>query len=255
MRDHVLLSSGWTLQVPDGEEVPADLRGRTVPASVPGCVHTDLLAAGLIPDPLVGRNEELLGWIGETDLAYVTTFAEGLGEFERADLVCAGLDTVAAIEVNGAAVGKTHNMHRSYRFDVTAQLHERDNRLTIGFTSAVRWAEEQRALLGDRPGPCPAPSTFIRKMACNCGWDWGPSLVTAGIWRDISLHRWSTARIATARPVVTVGEDGSGTVTVHVELERTDAAASLSVVLDVGGVGRVEQQIPASTSSTVVAVT
>ena len=50
--------------------------------------------------------------------------------------------------------------------------------------------------LGDRPGAYTEPYQFIRKMACNFGWDWGPTLVTAGIWRPIGLQRWSGARLA-----------------------------------------------------------
>ena len=254
MSDHEQLSSGWVLVVPDDDSVPADLRGRSVAASVPGCVHTDLLAAGLIPDPLVGSNEALLGWIGQTDWTFRTTFDGGLGEFERADLVCEGLDTVAGLTLNGAALGETRNMHRSYRFDVTTLLQQQDNLLSIDFASAVRYAEAERDRLGDRPGPYDAPFAFIRKMACNFGWDWGPSLVTAGIWREISVHRWSTARLASVRPVVTVSPDGAGTVTVHVEVERLSADADLTLTLDVPGHGRVEHLVEQGTSTAVVSI-
>ena len=41
---------------------------------VPGEVHVDLLAAGLIPDPFDGDNESLLAWIGRTDWIYRATF-------------------------------------------------------------------------------------------------------------------------------------------------------------------------------------
>ena len=61
-----------------------------------------------------------------------------------------------------------------------------------------------RGRLGDRPTAYPAPFNFIRKMACSFGWDWGPTLVTAGIWRPVRLEPWSTARLAGVRPVVTV---------------------------------------------------
>ena len=110
-----------------------------------------------------------------------------------------GLDTVAELDLNGRRVGETFNQHRSYRFDVRS-LVSADNELTITFRSALRYAEELRDRLGDRPGPYPAPFAFIRKMACNFGWDWGPALPTAGIWQPIGLQAWSTARLVGVRP-------------------------------------------------------
>src|SRR6478752_3436280 len=91
------LHGGWTLTPLTEVPIPAG----PVAASVPGCVHTDLLAAGLIPDPYLDDNENRLTWIGRADWAYATTFTwDGTGA-DRADLVCAGLDTVATVELNG----------------------------------------------------------------------------------------------------------------------------------------------------------
>ena len=44
-----LLPDGWTVR--PTEPVPQLPLLATVPATVPGCLHTDLLAAGPIPDP------------------------------------------------------------------------------------------------------------------------------------------------------------------------------------------------------------
>ena len=118
---------------------------------MPGCVHTDLLAAGLIPDPLLHRNEELLGWIGEADWTYSTRFAAGVEGYERVDLVCSGLDTVARVELNGVLVGSTANMHRSYRFDVTEQILLQGNELEVTFASATAYARAQQEALGAAP--------------------------------------------------------------------------------------------------------
>jgi beta-galactosidase/beta-glucuronidase len=78
-------------------------------------VHTDLLAAGLIPDPYLDENEEKVAWIGRSDWVYETTF-EHDAEGDRIDLVCAGLDTVATVTLNDVELGRTANMHRGYRF-------------------------------------------------------------------------------------------------------------------------------------------
>jgi beta-mannosidase len=83
-------------------------------------------------------------------------------------------------------------MHLRYRFNVKKMLHPGENTLEIMFRSAVVYAEEQRARLGDmfRPSPYELPYNIIRKNACNFGWDWGPILDTAGIWRAIHLEGW-----------------------------------------------------------------
>ncbi|MFG2104179.1 glycoside hydrolase family 2 protein [Micromonospora echinaurantiaca] len=227
------LHEGWTLRAVPGPRVPVEIAGRSVPATVPGCVHTDLLAAGLIPDPFLDDNERALAWIGRTDWVYETTFDHEPGSAEPVDLVCAGLDTVATVSLNGVEVGRTENMHRGYRFDVRAALRPGANTLTVRFDSAYRYAEAHRDRLGDRPNAYPEPFHFIRKMACNFGWDWGPTLVTAGIWQEIGLHAWSTARLATVRPLVTV-DGADGRVELHVEVERA-AAVPVTVHAAVAG--------------------
>ncbi|MEH1168869.1 glycoside hydrolase family 2 protein [Micromonospora sp. CPCC 205539] len=246
------LHDGWTLRAAAGAPVPDDIAGRAVPATVPGSVHTDLLAAGLIPDPYLDDNERALAWIGRTDWVYRTTFAHQPGDDDRVDLVCAGLDTVATLTLNGVEVGRTENMHRGYRFDVRSLLRDGDNDLVVAFDSAYRYAEAQQERLGDRPNAYPEPFHFIRKMACNFGWDWGPTLVTAGIWQEIGLHAWSTARLATVRPLVTVaGRDGQ--VELHVEVERV-AAVPLTVRATVAGVSA-EGVVPAGQRTAVLTLT
>jgi beta-mannosidase len=44
------LHDGWTVTAAGASGAGP------LPASVPGCVHTDLLAAGLIPDPFLDDN-------------------------------------------------------------------------------------------------------------------------------------------------------------------------------------------------------
>ena len=120
------LHEGWSLT---GADVSA------VPATVPGSVHTDLLAAGLIEDPYLDDNERKVAWIGRTDWVYETSF-EAQPEDGRVDLVCAGLDTVATVALNGVELGRTANMHRSYRFDTRGALRPGPNRLQVRLDSA-----------------------------------------------------------------------------------------------------------------------
>nr|WP_155337613.1 glycoside hydrolase family 2 protein [Acrocarpospora corrugata] len=227
------LHEGWTVTAVSstGQSRPV-VAG--LPATVPGCVHTDLLAAGVIADPYLDDNEVKLTWIGRTGWSYETAFRWDGTEDERADLVCEGLDTVATVLLNGVQIGQTANQHRSYRFPAKHLLVVGRNTLKILFEAPYAYAEKQRAALGDRPGAYGQPYQFIRKMACNFGWDWGPTVVTSGIWRPIHLHTWSTARLAEVRPLVTV-TDGVGQVEVHVTADRA-TQVPLTLTASVAGV-------------------
>lgn len=214
------LHSGWTVSATDGP-IPGGIPD-SIPASVPGCIHTDLLAAGLIQDPYLDENESQLQWIGRSDFRYDTHFEADLSDYERVELVCEGLDTVAAIAVNGVEVGRTRNQHRSYRFDVRDLLQSNGNELSVSFDSAVRYAETAEARLGHKPYVGNLhPYNAIRKMASNFGWDWGPDLVTAGIWKPVYLLGWSGARLSSVTPIAKVNPDGSGVVSLSISTDRT----------------------------------
>ncbi len=219
------LGGAWTLR-------QAGEAGPGVPATVPGCVHTDLLASALSPVPFLDDNEKAVAWVGHADWAYARDVAWSGARPERIDLVFEGLDTVASIELDGVRLGDTSNMDRSYRFDVTGLIGATPKRLQVGFRSAYQEAHAVREMLGPRPNAYPEPFNFVRKMACSFGWDWGPTLVTAGIWRPVRLEGWSTARLHTVRPLAT-WVDGRGHLDLAVEAERTgDAPLEIRVLLD-----------------------
>ncbi|MDF2917894.1 MAG: beta-mannosidase, partial [Microbacterium sp.] len=221
-------------------ETFAETARSSIPATVPGVVHTDLLAAGLIPDPYVDDNESALAWIGHSDWAYETTFAWSDDDEAVHDLVAHGLDTVARVILNGRELGRTVNQHRTYRWRLGELLREGDNILRVEFSSPIAYAREREAVLGERPHSYVHPFNAIRKSACNFGWDWGPAVVTAGIWRDIGIESWSEVRIVAVRPVIGVDDDPRR-VDVHVELEwqalDADAAGtgSREIVAEVAG--------------------
>jgi beta-mannosidase len=197
-------------------------------------VHTDLLAAGIIPDPFLGRNETEVVWVGRRDWTYETDLAPVPGRHEQTDLVFDGLDTAAEIRLDDRLLGSVRNMHRSHRFDITGL----SGRLSVHFRSAYGEAEAVRGRLGERPNAYPEPFQYLRKMACSFGWDWGPTLVTAGIWKPVRLEHWSTARIARVRPLLTVERDQQrlGRAELHVEVERTRVEAGLTLSARIGGV-------------------
>ncbi|UVS78143.1 glycoside hydrolase family 2 protein [Actinokineospora sp. UTMC 2448] len=229
------LHDGWRLRATAGP-VPAAVAGADVPAVVPGGTHLDLLAAGLIEHPYRDRVESDLVWMHRAEWRYRTEFTATAAHGERVDLAFDGLDTVATVSLNGVVVGSTANMHRSYRFDVTALVRDGVNELVVDFASALAHAERVEAELGWRDHVYPHPFNMVRKMACSFGWDWGPDLQTAGIWKPVRLERWHTARFASVRPLVTVDDDGTGRVAVHVDVERTDTDAEVRVTATVSGI-------------------
>jgi beta-mannosidase len=171
-----------------------------LPASVPGGVHTDLLALGRIPDPFVADNEKRVQWVAEADWVYRRRFScsPEMLEEEKVFLVCEGLDTLARVVLNGHELGHTDNMFRRYEWEVKSFLDANgENDLTIDFFSPVKYAAERQAIR-PLPGVTQAipGSPYLRKAPCQFGWDWGPQLPPVGIWKDIRLEGYSEARLA-----------------------------------------------------------
>ena len=173
-------------------------------ASVPGCVHTDLMSAGLIDDPFYGRNEKSIQWIGEKDWEYRKTYTISEDDLLVSNMwvVLEGVDTYADISVNGLPVGTTDNMFRTWRFDISDKLKVGDNQLTIRFESVFRH---------DMPRYLDAPyrlmawpnndqsdiwlSLYARKAGYHYGWDWGPRLITAGLHGSVYVESWNDWKI------------------------------------------------------------
>ncbi len=217
----MVLDEGWTVS-------GVDTFTAAVPATVPGTVHTDLLANGLIPDPFWRDNEERLQWIGEKDWIYRTTFQveSGFLEAEVVELVFQGLDTFAEVVLNGRSVLETDNMFRRWSVDVKPHLLTGENTLEVRFRSPLPPALAARAAL---PYPLPAgndrgdpPSrVFVRKAAYHYGWDWGPRLITSGIWRPVELLAWSGARLSDVHVVTDSIRGQRAFLTARVTLEVT----------------------------------
>ena len=49
-------------------------QGQWYPATVPGNIHTDLLANHLIPDPFFGTNEDSVQWVADSVWTYRLVF-------------------------------------------------------------------------------------------------------------------------------------------------------------------------------------
>ncbi|MCD1118007.1 beta-mannosidase [Chryseobacterium turcicum] len=168
-------------------------------ASVPGTVHLDLMNNKLIPDPYKDENEKKVQWIENEDWDYQTVFKVSSKELENqnADLVFHGLDTFSEIYLNGKLLKKTDNMFRTWIIPVKQNLKTGDNLLQVKFKSSVIIGKE---LAGKVPFTMPeSPRSFVRKAQYQFGWDWGPRLVTAGIWKDVKLNFWNDAKFESVK--------------------------------------------------------
>jgi beta-mannosidase len=192
------------------------------PASVPGGVHLDLMAAGLIPDPFVGDNEQRVQWVAESDWEYRRSFtcSQQLFSHDRIYLVCDGLDTLATLSLNGHELGRAENMFRQYEWEVRSLLKaEGENLLSIVFASPVRYISAKNALREmTAPYHSIAGGPYLRKAPCQFGWDWGPRLPPIGIWKDLHLAGYSEARIAAVH-LFQNHQDGQVTVQARVKLD------------------------------------
>ena len=177
-------------------------------ATVPGTIHTDLLANKLIEDPFYRINEKKQQWIDKKDWEYSTILNVTSEEFEKNNIVLnfEGLDTYADVFLNDSLILQANNMFRSWEINVKPIVTLGDNQLKVLLHSPIKKGLE---LLEAAPYPYPAindqsengeigdkkVSIFTRKAGYHYGWDWGPRLVTSGIWRPITLKAWNDTRI------------------------------------------------------------
>lgn len=197
-----------TRQLHDGWQFRQQRSDNWFPATVPGTVHTDLMANDLIEDPFYRLNERTVQWVDKEDWWYETTFKATPDEVaaENQELVFYGLDTYAKIYLNHQLIDYTNNMHRTWRYSVKGILKEGDNLLEVQFDSPIKvdLPKYDKFDYTFNTGPDQSQnggifnktlSIFARKAGYHYGWDWGPRLVTSGIWRPIELQTWTGQRI------------------------------------------------------------
>ena len=202
-----------------------------LPASVPGTVYQDLIAAGRIPDPFIGRNEEQVQWVAEKAWCYRTGFDVAASE-QRATmaLVFEGLDTFAQAWLNGERVLVSDNMFVPARVDVATHLRVGRNELWLHFDSALQRGRALEAHHGKRAlWNGDSSRLYVRKAGYHYGWDWGPVLLTAGPWKPVRFNA-SDARIAEVHSPVWLADDFASA--------RVDVHTTLDGALPAGGVLR-----------------
>lgn len=180
-------------------------QGQWYPATVPGNIHTDLMANNLIPDPFFGTNEDSVQWVADSVWTYRLLFdadcaGNGL-QYENRWLVFDGLDTYAEVWLNGKLLEsfdkedyKTllNNMFRQWRFNVKDVLKEKGNELIVRFYPS---SPRDSAAAAQLPYKLPDNRVFTRKAQYMSGWDWGPKLITCGIWKNVRLVSFSDLKL------------------------------------------------------------
>ncbi|KAL0930557.1 glycosyl hydrolase family 2 [Colletotrichum truncatum] len=188
------INSGWSFKQKDDESENPWLPV----AKVPSEVHVDLLANKKIPDPFLDMNELAVQWVAEKDWVYRAEFptpSNFVTDGAVTDLVFEGLDTFATVTLNGTEILKSDNMFLEHRIHVSEHLKkEGDNVLEIVFDSALlrgrelveKHSHEHRFIARQtEQGRIP-----VRKAQYHWGWDWGPILVTAGVWKPVFLEQY-----------------------------------------------------------------
>jgi beta-mannosidase len=247
--EYLSLNGNWDFRAleTNAPVPPAALKARQwMPAVVPGTVHTDLMANAIIPDPFVGMNERDVQWVGSQQWAYRRKFTvtKELLRHDAVLLVCEGLDTYAALSINGKPLAKTSNMFVEHRLDAKRLLTAGENSVEVLFDPAISRARAIEKENGSLRVALEPHRVYVRKAQYSFGWDWGPSLPTAGIWRSMSLQAFNRASIADPFFSVIALRKNEAVVEVTAEVRRF-RRSSLSFRVRVTGEGtEVERTIP-----------
>ena len=197
-------------------------------ATVPGAIHTDLLANQLIKDPYWETNEQQLQWIENIDWKYRKNFevtAEQLQD-DNIEIEFEGLDTYADVKLNEELIISSTNMFRTWKANIKSFLKVGKNELEVQFYSPLLYNKEKLDHYPyELPSGCetldPKVSSFTRKAAYHFGWDWGPRFVTCGIWKPIKINSWNNARITNLYCTTKSISKNEAIITTHISIESS----------------------------------
>ena len=244
--DEFMINSDWTFRKAGDTNWLA--------ATVPGTVHTDLLANKKIENPFFRLNELDVQWVDKKDWEYQTSFLLEKKDLKRDHLalIFKGLDTYAKVYLNDTLLLETDNMFRTFEVDVTQKLKVGENQLRILLESPIRKGIEKYdsvpyvipvsdndlAELGEVPENKKV-SIYTRKAGYHFGWDWGPRLVSSGIWRPVLLKSWDDFRIKD----------------LHVQQRALDTTALMNATLEVEALEAAELDLELRVDGKLVAET
>lgn len=244
MHSQLLDCDGWTVRaVGDLSGVPERVHGQDVPATVPGCVHLDLIRAGLLRHPNEGYAERDQEWVGQTDWRYELRFTVDaeLSSHRSVLLSFSGLDTAARVELNGEFIGRANNAFVTTTLDATGAVFPGTNVLAVVIAAPIPLAArryEQSGKLpynGDELGW--HPFQMMRKPACNFGWDWGPRVATSGIMGSVRLDCWNEPWTRVLSPRIARGADGRWVIEFRAEFSESAPKTNAVTLTRAGGGG------------------
>lgn len=216
------LNGSWELKDEVGEKL--------CQVEVPGSVISGLYAAGKIAHPYYRENEYETRDLFWKDYEFVRHFEvnEELLSQKELLLVCRGLDTLTHIYMNGKELASTNNMHRTYQFPIKDYVHQGENEIRIVFHSVLKFIENYPYQKNKTTQIVPCGgikgNQLLRKAHSMFGWDWGPQLVDAGIWRDIYIEGNCQPKIEDVR--IRQVHEKNGTVRVKAEITMSESAAA-----------------------------
>lgn len=238
-RSEIDLSGTWAIKSADGQHA-CDYQ-------VPGDVHSALIAAGIIPNPYIGRNEYDVRWVAKLEWIASREFEwSGEGQWH---LDIDYLDTVAQISINGKKILDADNCFRRYTPDVSKALKRGRNKIEIRFFSNVKEAaKRQKAhpyFVPYAAQNCPIPDTnFLRKPSCHAGWDWNLAVMPFGAYGRMKLRnsdrlQWSAYLEGT---VVKQRHQKDGSIAVDIVLPAKVATVDCHIAF--AGERRLQKNVP-----------
>ncbi|WP_425490454.1 beta-mannosidase [Dyella mobilis] len=267
------LDSGWRFRLAEGDSHAKQhaAAAQWHAASVPGTVQTDLMAAKLLPDPFYRDNEAKVQWVGLSNWQYQTSFNVDAATLQRGhvDLVFDGLDTFADVYLNGTKLTSADNMFRRWRMPVKGVLHEGKNTLEVRLYSPIEklqpWLLKQPYALpgefdsafGDEPKG-KQTANYVRKAAYQYGWDWGPRIVTEGIWQNVHLDSWNALRVDDFHVAQTYLGDEAAQIAAQLQVDA-DTSKTVHVSVDATGpdgqiAAHVEQDVTVDPGSNAISL-
>lgn len=215
-----------------------------VAAVVPGTVHEALWQAGQIGSPYVLSSLKQAAWVAESDFLYRCRFDLPADfRLDGADalrLCCDGLDTIATLWLNGVELLRSDNMFvpQSVLVPEGGLLRRRDNEIWLLFESALRVGQAREAQHGKRPvWNGDGSRVYVRKAQYQYGWDFSPTVLSAGPWQPIRLVAYAARITDVSCPLAVAPDLQTARLSLTVTAEFTRETAT-------GGVLRLRLRAP-----------